>query len=324
MTYEKEFYKMHVLSDSDIQNAYKIHHAISDVKLVLDDFRNDKLVEANRIVLPASDSSSMLYMPCISTEQKVSIIKTVSIFPENADLPTTQGNILVSNLNDGRHIASLEASYLTRLRTGAMTAIATDKLAREDSKTLGVIGTGRMAFEQVLGVLEVRSIKKILLFNRTESKAETFKEDLKDFGVNIDVEVMSDIGNLVVESDILNCATQSKAPVFDGSKLQKGTHINGVGSFTPEMIEMDMETIKSADQIYLDDMNGAKEEAGEIIKAVQEGIISWEDIKGTLADIFDKNHLRNSDDEITLYKCVGAGYFDLAVANGVMKIKDLK
>lgn len=315
---------MHFLTDQEIQDVYKIHHAIEDVKLVLEDFRNDKLIEANRIVLPASDSSSMLYMPCISTEQKVSIIKTVSIFPENADLPTTQGNILVSNLEDGKHIASLEASYLTRLRTGAMTAIATDKLARKDSRVLGVIGTGRMAFEQVLGVLEVRDIGKIILFNRTQSKAEKFKQDLKAFGVEADIEVTDDVDGLVQESDILNCATQSKSPVFDGTVLKEGTHINGVGSFTPEMIEMDMETVKKAGQIYLDDMDGAKEEAGEIIKAVEEGVISWDDIKGTLVDIFDQDFLRQSDEEITLYKCVGAGYFDLAVANGVMKVKNLK
>lgn len=315
---------MQILTDSDIQEVYKINHAIEDVKLVLDDFRNDRLVEAKRIVLPASDNSSMLYMPCISTAQKVSIIKTVSIFPDNADLPTTQGNILVSNLNDGKHIASLEASYLTRLRTGAMTAIATDKLARKDSKVLGVIGTGKMAFEQVLGVLEVRDINRILLFNRTRSKAETFKKDLEDFGVDTDIEVVNEVGDLVGESDILNCATQSKTPVFDGSNLKSGTHINGVGSFTPEMIEMDIETVKRADQIYLDDMNGAKEEAGEIIKAVEDGVITWNDIKGTLVDIFEKDYLRNSNEDITLYKCVGAGYFDLAVANGVMKIKGLK
>ncbi len=315
---------MHFLTDSDIQDVYKIHHAIEDVKLVLDDFRNDRLIEANRIVLPASDSSSMLYMPCISTEQKVSIIKTVSIFPENSDLPTTQGNILVSNLDDGKHIASLEASYLTRLRTGAMTAIATDKLARKDSKVLGVIGTGRMAFEQVLGVLEVRDIERIILFNRTQSKAEKFKQELKSFGVETAAEIADDVNALVRESDIVNCATQSKTPVFDGSALKAGTHINGVGSFTPEMIEMDMETMKRAAHIYLDDMDGAKEEAGEIIKAVKEGIISWEDIRGTLADIFDQDFLRNSNEEITLYKCVGAGYFDLAVANGVMKVKNLK
>lgn len=315
---------MHFLTDEEIQEAYRIHHAIEDVKVILDDYRNGRLVEANRIVLPASDHSSMLYMPCISTEQKVSIIKTVSIFPENADLPTTQGNILVTDLNDGKHIASLEASYLTRLRTGAMTAIATDKLARKDAGVLGVIGTGRMAFEQVLGVLEVRDIRKIVLFNRTQNKAETFKKDLQDFGVEIDMKIADDVNRLIEESDIVNCATQSKTPVFDGDALKEGTHINGVGSFTPEMIEMDLETIKKARQIYLDDMDGAKEEAGEIIKAVEEGIISWEDIDGSLADISSSDFLRKSDEEITLYKCVGAGYFDLAVANGVMRVKNLK
>src|SRR5699024_5181543 len=107
-----------------------------------------------------------------------------------------------------------------------MTAIATDKLARKDSKVLGVIGTGRMAFEQVLGVLEVRNIDKISLFNRTESKAETVKKDLQDIGVKTDVEVVSEVDALVVESDILDCATQSKAPVAVGSMLNNGTHSN--------------------------------------------------------------------------------------------------
>ena len=69
-------------------------------------------------------------------------------------------------------------------------------------------------------------------------------------------------------------------------------------------------------------MHGIKEEAGELIDAVEAGIISWDDIKGTLAEIFDGEYLRQNDEEITLYKCVGAGYFDLAVAHGVMKMFD--
>src|SRR5699024_12602307 len=105
---------MQILTDSDIQKAYKINHAIADVQLVLDDFRNDRLVEANGIVLLASDSSSMLYMPCISTAQKVDIIKIVSILPAIADQPTTQGTVLVSNLNKEKHLDLHDASYLTR------------------------------------------------------------------------------------------------------------------------------------------------------------------------------------------------------------------
>ncbi|CEA02936.1 L-lysine cyclodeaminase [Jeotgalicoccus saudimassiliensis] len=311
---------MITLTDKEIEEKYKISHAIKDVNAILKDYNEDKIVESIRTVLPAGKDSSMLYMPCISLTQQVSIIKTVSIFPTNKNLPTTQGNILVTDLTDGAHKATMDASYLTRLRTGAMTAIATDKLSRDDAKTLGVIGTGNMAFEQVLGVVEVRDIQRIYLFNRTAEKAEAFKKRLEDFGIWADIEVIADVDELVKQSDIINCATQSKTPVYNGELLKEGTHVNGVGSFTHEMKEMDRAAIKRADHIYVDDMDGIKDEAGELIDAVEAGIISWDDIRGTLADIYDQGYLRQNNTDITIYKCVGAGYFDLAVAGGVMKM----
>lgn len=311
---------MIILTDQEIQKEYKIQHAIEDVKSILNDYKNDQIVESVRTVLPAGDDSSMLYMPCISLAQKVSIIKTVSIFPNNANLPTTQGNILVTDLTDGKHKATMEASYLTRLRTGAMTAIATDKLANKNAKVLGVIGTGKMAFEQVLGVLEVRHIEKIILFNRTYDKTEKFKQDLISFGIDIEIERVDDVGFLIEQADIINCATQSVTPVFNGENIKEGTHINGVGSFKPAMKEMDHETVRRANQIYVDDLAGIKDEAGELIDAVEHNVITWDDINGQLSDIIDQNYLRNSKEEITLYKCVGAGYFDLAVANGVIHL----
>ena len=311
---------MITLTDKEIEQKYKISHAIRDVNAILKDYNEDKIVESIRTVLPAGEDSSMLYMPCISLTQQVSIIKTVLIFPNNKNLPTTQGNILVTDLTDGAHKATMDASYLTRLRTGAMTAIATDKLARQNAKSLGVIGTGNMAFEQVLGVVEVRDIQKIYLYNRTAEKAEQFKQRLADFGIWADIEVLTDVDALLKQSDIINCATQSKTPVYNGELLAAGTHVNGVGSFTHEMKEMDQTAIKRANHIYVDDMDGVKDEAGELIDAVEAGIISWDDIRGTLADIYDQGHLRENDTDITIYKCVGAGYFDLAVAGGVMKM----
>lgn len=311
---------MITLTDEQIQEKYSISHAIRDVKDILRDYREDAIVQAVRTVLPVDDESSMLYMPCISTASKTSIIKTVSIFPVNKDLPTTQGNILVTDLDDGRHKATMEASYLTRLRTGAMTAIATDKLARRDATVLGVIGTGNMAFEQVLGVTEVRPVERIILFNRTESKAHDFRRRMEAFGVKADIEVVEDVSEVVRAADIINCATQSSVPVFDGEDLGAGTHVNGVGSFKPSMREMDNKTIARADQIYVDDLEAIQEEAGELMHAVESGIIAWEDVRGSLVDFFDGDHLRRDDTEITLYKCVGAGYFDLAVAGGVMRM----
>lgn len=311
---------MITLTDEQIEKEYHMHHAIADVKNVLQDLKDDAIIQAPRTVLPVDDNSSMLYMPCISTASKISIIKTVSIFPVNKDLPTTQGNLLVTDLTKGEHKATMDASYLTRLRTGAMTAIATERLARKDAKTLGAIGTGNMAFEQVLGVVEVRDIERIVLYNRTKEKAQKFKERLEAFGIKADIDVVDNASDVVTQSDILNCATQSTEPVFDGNDIKPGTHINGVGSFKPVMKEMDETTIKRANQIYADDLESVKEEAGELIHAVDAGIISWDDIKGELVDVFEQDYLRQDEEEITLYKCVGAGYFDLAVAGGVMKM----
>ncbi|BAH17059.1 frameshiftedornithine cyclodeaminase [Macrococcoides caseolyticum JCSC5402] len=171
---------MQFYSDEAIEEVYKMRHAIEDVKSILNDLNDDKIIMKERTVLEVPGThNTMLYMPCINTKSNYSILKTISIFPENTSKPVSQGVTLLSDLTDGQHIANLESSYLTRLRTGAMSAIATDKLAKQDAEVLCVIGTGGMAFEQVLGVIEVRNIKTMNLYNRTYEKAKDFKNDSK-------------------------------------------------------------------------------------------------------------------------------------------------
>lgn len=106
--------------------------------------------------------------------------KIVSIFPDNssADLPITQGAILLTELQTGKHIRLLSASYLTRLRTGALSAISARHLARPDSQVLTDIGKGGMAFEQVLGIVNVLPIHEIYLINRSIEKTYAFSEKL--------------------------------------------------------------------------------------------------------------------------------------------------
>src|SRR5699024_11115930 len=105
-------------------------------------------------------------------------------FPKNPliNKPTTQGVLLLSDASNGEHLSTMDASYLTRLRTGALSAIGTNKLAREDAKVLGVIGTGAMAYEEVLGVLEVRQIEQNFLYYPTTSEAQACKDRLAKLG----------------------------------------------------------------------------------------------------------------------------------------------
>ncbi|WP_257348698.1 ornithine cyclodeaminase family protein [Pseudalkalibacillus decolorationis] len=318
---------MLVVNEKQIQQIYKIHNAIQDITEMLKSKEAGKIDNPHRTVLEFPEhEASALYMPSADLIGKVSVVKIVTIFPNNPvqGKQTTQGVMLLSDATNGEHIAMMNASYLTRLRTGALSGIATDLLAKKNSRVLTVIGTGAMAFEQVLGVLAVRNIEKIILVNRTPEKAQAFGEKLLLFGVDVSFEVEIDVAKAVKQANIICCATRSKEPVFNGSDVRPGTHINGVGSYLPHMQEVDETTIKRADKIVVDDLAGSKEEAGELMHAAESGRWSFDDVHAQLGELIMGNKEgRQSDEEITFFKSVGAAYFDLAVAKGVYtKVKN--
>lgn len=169
--------------------------------------------------------------------------------------------------------------------------------------------------KKVLGVIEVRNIKTINLYNRTYEKAKDFKQKLEDFGVTSDIQVFENVTEAVKNADIINCATRSEESVFDHKDLQAIVHINGVGSYLPEMREIDTASIKHADTIVLDDLHGAQHEAGEFIQAEQDGHFDFNQAT-LLKDITDKNQTEG----VTIFKSVGAAYYDLAVTAGAYEL----
>ncbi|MEI3612439.1 ornithine cyclodeaminase family protein [Pseudogracilibacillus sp. SO30301A] len=317
---------MILLNEQEIQNIYGMKQAISDMEKMLEHKHAGKIESPMRTVIEfPEEDGSVLYMPSTDLDEEIMAMKAVTIFPNNPSQgkPTTQGVVLLSNAKNGEHVAMLNASYLTRLRTGAISGIATDRLARKNSETLTMIGTGGMAFEQALGVLAVRDIKEILLINPTKEKAHHFKEKLYDFGVDssIKIDVLDDVSEAVSRADVICCSTRSHDPVFNGKDVKPGTHVNGVGSYLPHMREVDFTFIERAAKIVVDDMEGVTEEAGELIHANEQADWSYDKIHGELIELVtDQISVRENDDEITFFKSVGAAYYDLAVANGVYKI----
>ncbi|MFS0689259.1 ornithine cyclodeaminase family protein [Sporosarcina sp. 179-K 8C2 HS] len=316
---------MLIINEREIQTTYGMKEAMHDVEQILRAKAEDKIANPHRTVIEfPQHSASVLYMPSADLVNEMATIKTVTIFPDNPAIgkPTTQGVILVTDAKNGEHLAMMNASYLTRLRTGALSGLATDRLARKDATVLTVIGTGAMAFEQVLGVLAVRPISKMLLVNPTTTKAEHFKERLLAFGIdeNIQIEIMDNVSEAVSQAHIICCSTRSNTPVFDGNDVKPGTHVNGVGSYLPHMREMDFTFIQRCSKIVTDDVAGVKEEAGELIHANEQPDWSFDDLHGELMDVIvGTADGRTAENEITFFKSVGAAYFDLAVAQGVYR-----
>ena len=316
---------MLILSEKEIQSIYTMQDAIAALEVVLrkEAYANGDISNPHRTVLDFPEhNASILYMPSSIQSIGKAAVKVVSIFPHNPmkGIKTTQGMIVLTDTSTGEHLACLNASYLTRLRTGAVSAIATKYLAKEKASSVAVIGCGGMAYEQLLAVLAVRPIQSIMLYNRTKEKAEQMAQSIieKIPEYTGKVFVMSNSDEAVSKAEIVICSTRSETPVFSGVALQPGTHINGIGSYQPHMQEVDVETLLKCSKIIADTIDGVKDEAGDLIIPSSLGVWNFEKLHGELSELSAGKIIgRENDKEITFFKSVGIAYFDLAVAAAV-------
>lgn len=264
------------------------------------------------VALPAG--GNYLVMPSALGSVGVMGTKLVSVFLENAarGLPTVRATYILSDARTGSLLAVLDGSYLTGIRTAAVSALASRYLARRDSRVLGLFGAGVQGRFHLWALATVFRLEQVLVVDRTWEKARAFAERAgREFGLPVDP---ADGMALVEASDILVTATTSTAPLFDGRALRPGTHINAVGAFTPGAREVDSVTLARA-AVFVDTYEGAMAEAGDILIPMAEGAFRREQIRAELAEVVSgRRPGRTSPDEVTLFKSVGFAIEDLAAA----------
>ena len=240
---------MIILNKEEIQKCLPMKEAIEVCKKSLKDYSENKTNIPLRINLPVEKyNGQALFMPgsISSNEEKVGI-KIVSVYPNNAqyNLPSVPSTVLMIDSKTGIVNGLLDGTYLTALRTAALQGAATDLLARKDSKIATLIGTGGQAFEQARALLTVRDLEELRVvgrnFEKTKRFVEKLKNELSEFPTNISAYEHANAA--VIDSDIITTVTTSTTPTFDAKYVKDGTHINGIGSFTPDMIELPTELI---------------------------------------------------------------------------------
>lgn len=268
-----------------------------------------------RTVLPFGNENSGVVMPAVAERLGSMGLKYVTVVPSNADngKKVINGVVLLSDIETGEPLALLEGSYLTQLRTGALSGVATKYLAREDSKTLGIIGTGEQSRGLCEAILAVREIDTIYLHNRSAEKAVAFSEYVVS-KFNKQVVICHDPNEVLEKSDILVTATTSMHPVFTAA-LKPGVHVNGVGSFKPTMQELPLNAICDAAKIVVESKESALEEAGDLVIPIQAGKFSKDAVHGELGQIISGELPgRESEDEVTIFKSVGLAIADIVIA----------
>ena len=257
-----------------------------------------------------------LYMPAYLKEMGALACKVVTVYkknPEKFGIPTTIGKVLLQNPETGEVICVMDGGYLTAVRTGAASGVATKYMAREGGEmTAGIFGAGVQAKMQLWAVTVARQISKALVYDVSAEAADKF---IHEMGSKLDIEIAKAASpDDVLATDIICTATSSPTPIFDGKMVKEGTHINGIGSHTPTARELDTEIVARS-RVVGDSREACFKEAGDIMIPLAEGAIDESHFYAELGEVIVGGKPgRGTDAEITLFKSNGLAIQDAATA----------
>jgi ornithine cyclodeaminase len=298
--------QIRVLTGADVLAACPMPDAIDAVESGFAALSSGQASVPLRPSLPLRSGGAVcLVMPASLRGGSLASVKVVSVVPENRDLPIVQAAVVLVDAENGRVRALLDGTALTALRTGAAGGVAARRLARPDARVIAIYGAGAQARTQLQALVALRRFREIRIVARQREHAAALAAEFSRPGVKVVVGGREAARG----ADIVVCATTSAEPVFDAADLSPGVHVTGVGSYRPDMREIPPEALAGA-LVAVDQREAALSEAGEIIAAIQRGLLREED----LVEIGEDRARRSSADQRTVFKSVGNAVQDLVVA----------
>ena len=315
---------LRVLSREDVRRALPMRDAVEAMKRAFAQLSQGRAQVPLRVALPVERHNGItLFMPGYLADDDRMAVKIVSVFNDNPSkgLPLIHALVVVVDAETGAPTAVMDGTYLTALRTGAASGAATDLLAREDARVAAIFGAGVQGRTQLEAVCAVRPIEAAWVYDVDPDRAAAYAEEMTE-RLGIPVRVASTPAEAVGQADVICTATTSTTPVFDDADVRPGTHINGIGAYTPQMQEIPAETVARA-KVVIDHREASLAEAGDLIIPLQQGLITEDHIWAELGEIAaGLKPGRTDPEEITLFKSVGVAVQDVAAAAAVLEAAD--
>jgi ornithine cyclodeaminase len=268
------------------------------------------------IVRPAGAAGIMGLMPSYSSGAHAAFgLKAICVFPGNAarGMDSHQGAVLLFSAESGELLAIVNASAVTAVRTAAVSGVATRALAREDAGDLCVIGSGVQARSHIEAMSYVRQIRRCRVASRHIENARRLADELRG-SYTFPIEVVGTVEDALGGADLIVTATNSAEACVRREWISAGAHLNAVGSCTPSTRELDAATV-AASRLFVDSVESTVNEAGDYLRAAQEGVVGPEHIRAELGEVLKGSQPgRTSPQEITLFKSLGLAVEDLAAA----------
>jgi ornithine cyclodeaminase/alanine dehydrogenase-like protein (mu-crystallin family) len=303
-----------LIRDCDVQQILTPERAISVLR---EGFRRHYTTTTELPARSQLDYSTgvLLTMPCYDSALGRFGVKLVTVADAATDAGRVQAVYLVFDARSGQALAIIEANFLTDLRTAAMSAIVTDSLALPTATTLGIFGTGRQARAHLRVLRGIRPFSRVLVSGSSERAASQFAREMQQqSGLLVQA---CDAEQCARESDVICTCTTATQPLFDGSTVRAGTHLNLVGAFRPDAREVGEALIRRS-KIVVDTFEGAMAEAGDLLVPIKMGHFKSEQISADVHRLVTgEAHVRTSEDDVTVFKSVGSAYEDLIVASEI-------
>ena len=312
-----------ILAAADVAAALSMTEAIAATRTAFGQLSAGQAVAPVRTQWSTA-SGTALVMPAYLPQERGLGAKIVSVFPGNPGrgLPTVTALVTLLDAETGQPIALLDGSYLTALRTGAASGVATDLLALPDAHTLALFGAGVQARTQLLAACAVRDIHTVWVYDRNTERSRALIAELAGQGrIPTDLRLAASPAEALAEAQIVSTATTSSTPVFADTDLLPGVHINAIGAFTPQMQEIPGETVVRA-RVFVDQRDAALAEAGDLIVPAEAGRFDPTRLIEIGAVINSEAEGRQSSEQVTLFKSVGNAVQDIATAVRALHIAE--
>lgn len=309
-----------ILSQTDVQRCLDMPAAIEAMRTAFLALHAGHAQMPQRSSVQLSSENLALLMPSLlQTPARTNFgLKLVTVVPANPqrNLPSITATLFLLDATTGQTLAVLAGSWLTAMRTGAVSGLATSLLARPDADVLALFGAGAQAPMQVWAIHTVRPLREVRVVTHNTARYEQLVQTLRQqLGAACPpVQRVAHAHEALAGAALIACATPATSPLFDAFDVELGTHINAIGAFTPKMCEVGPATLARA-RIVVDQREAAMEEAGDLLQALALGQVSepstWLEL-GQL--VSGEQPGRQFADEITFFKSVGLGIQDVVVA----------
>ncbi|OGD55165.1 hypothetical protein A3K81_02175 [Candidatus Bathyarchaeota archaeon RBG_13_60_20] len=309
------------LSDGDVAKLITMEETVDTVEEAFKEHAEGRVVMPPRstIMVPRYNGS-ISFMPSYLTGLDAQATKIISIYPDNRGkgLPTTAAWLVVNDPRTGAVKAFMDATYLTAMRTGAITGVAARYLAPEDASTVAIFGAGVQGRTQTWAACTVRDIERVYIYDIYPDARRRFAEEMSAM-LGVEVKPASTGEEACRDADIVLTATTSSVPVVSRKWLKDRVHVSAIGAFYPDWRELDTATVVES-KLVIDDREGIMLEAGDVLIPIREGAITEDHIYAELKELVSgRKKGRTPEDGITVFKSVGIAIQDSSVANLVLR-----